>query len=1093
MNAEQFLEPKKVTAEEFLTSRSFTDKALDFLTMGHVYGEYGPEKEVSFDAEGNMITPYATQQKPKGLSDLVTGGKIDPLGNVPTGDPGFFQDPVTALAMGGMAGVRAASKPLLAAGREALGWFTGGGSEIPQLAKAGAKGITRVAEIPALAETAAKRAGKPFAEVPVKATIAEPASRVVAEAAPRITPKEIVELGATSGGKFKTGEPVSFGYIHNTEKAPNMGARFGQDIEPTGRYIQERPNTFKGADFPNMEEGTTAFNNPLVIDWGGGYQEATNWKRVLSVQYGGKTGKKLSDAIRKDGHDGIITLDKNGNASEIVDLKSPSPLPEAGVKSNKLDTVSDSLIPEVKGGATGELPKYAEGSAINLERLNTTEDVKQFINARTQEAEAKIGKHTVTWEQTRAQAEALGWDTKAIRKEWDKKGAFTAAEIDATRQTNLNAITELQQAIKELPYDQTTLTPELRAKVLDSMELIRVTSQAASEAGRALNIHKRILSHDPAFKQASEMERVLKAITGKGTKRTDELINGLRELDFSNTAEVNRFIYNATKTPWQKLSNGAYELWINGLLSNPLTHIVNTTSNALTMAYSYPERLMGAGIEAARAKITGTPRSIFFGETAQDIFSISKGFTDAVNRFGHAMRYGERITKLDYPPSALPDKIAQLLPTRALIAEDAFFKGFIENQELNRLAYRKAAKEGLSGERFKERVTELLLHPEEQMLNDVVKRGQYLTYQKEVGEVGRLIFNARDKVPGLKYFIPFVKTPLNIAKFALERTPLNLPRLAAKAFKGDLKGAQLSEELAKPLMGSMLGYTTYQLAEQGYITGGTPKSAAERNEKLATGWQPYSVKIDGTYYSFARLEPLGSILGMAADMSQLKKEMEENDKFNLAAGVMGSITENISNKTFMQGLTNMIQGLSDPGRYGANIIKQLAGSVVPAVSGGVARAIDPNIRDTRSIADTLQSRIPLATESLTPKLTVWGEPRERPGSPIGRMLSPMQISKEKGSPIEKEMVKLDLDIGYPSRKIKGYDIPQEQYWNMVKSSGEPAKKILDKLATSEKWLSLPDKIKEKTISSVVTQFREAEARKMEARLIREGKIKAVNW
>ena len=1079
MNAEQFLESKKGTAEEFLSTRSFTDKALDFLTMGHIYGEYGPEKEVSFDAQGKMTRA-----------------------EVPTGDPGFFQDPVTALAMGGAAGARAASKPLLAAGREALGWFTGGGSEVPQLAKAGVKGIVKVAETPALAETAAKRAGKQFAEIPVKMKaeqfLAEPVSRVAAEAAPRIAPPEIVQPGAKAGGYQGSHRPMTVeggaGRLHDLEPT------FGPDIYGPDA-IQYFGTGEKSLDIQTLRilkavkgkpEADVTIYRAIPKDEVATSAVPGDWVTV-NKGYAKDHGEGVLGGDYKIIEQKVKAKDLTTNADSFNEQGyypvSPSPLPEAGAKSTQLDT----LIPEVKGGATGELPKYAEGSAINLERLNTTEDVKQFINARTQEAEKTIGKHSITWEQTRAQAEALGWDTKAIRKEWDKKGAFTAAEIDATRQTNLNAITELQQAIKELPYDQTTLTPELRAKVLDSMELIRVTSQAASEAGRALNIHKRILSHDPAFKQASEMERVLKAITGKGTKRTDELINGLRELDFSNTAEVNRFIYNATKTPWQKLSNGAYELWINGLLSNPLTHIVNTTSNALTMAYSYPERLMGAGIEAARAKITGTPRSIFFGETAQDIFSISKGFTDAVNRFGHAMRYGERITKLDYPPSALPDKIAQLLPTRALIAEDAFFKGFIENQELNRLAYRKAAKEGLSGERFKERVTELLLHPEEQMLNDVVKRGQYLTYQKEVGEVGRLIFNARDKVPGLKYFIPFVKTPLNIAKFALERTPLNLPRLAAKAFKGDLKGAQLSEELAKPLMGSMLGYTTYQLAEQGYITGGTPKSAAERNEKLATGWQPYSVKIDGTYYSFARLEPLGSILGMAADMSQLKKEMEENDKFNLAAGVMGSITENISNKTFMQGLTNMIQGLSDPGRYGANIIKQLAGSVVPAVSGGVARAIDPNIRDTRSIADTLQSRIPLATESLTPKLTVWGEPRERPGSPIGRMLSPMQISKEKGSPIEKEMVKLDLDIGYPSRKIKGYDIPQEQYWNMVKSSGEPAKKILDKLATSERWITLPDKIKEKTISSVVGQFRDAEARKIEARLIREGKIKAVTW
>jgi hypothetical protein len=925
--------------------RSFSMKAVDFLTMGHVFGEYGPEKEVSFDAEGKMTRA-----------------------DVPTGDPGFFQDPVTALAMGGFAGVKAAGGVRhkgIAAGREALGWLTGGGSEVPALAKAGVKGIVKAVETPALAETAAKRAGKEFAEVPIKMKaeqFLEPASKVAAEAVPRITPPEIVQPGAKL----------------EAEAAP-----------------------------------------------------------------------------------------------EIINMAN-----------------LDSIIPEVKGGATGELPKYAEGSAINLERLNTTEDVRQFINERTKAAEKTIGKRTVTWDETRAQAEALGWDEKAIRKEWNRKGSFTAAEIDATRQTNLNAITELQQAIKDLPYDQTTLPAELRAKVLDVMGLVKVTSQAASESGRALNIHKRILEKDPAFKEASELNRVLNAIAGKGGKRTDELIGKLRELDFSDTAAVNRFVYNATKTPWQKISNGGFQLWLEGLLSNPVTHIVNTTSNALTMAYQYPERLLGAGIEAARAGITGTKKGIFFGETAQDVFAISKGLQDAVARFSHTMKYGEKITKLDYTPSVFPESVSKYLPTRALAAEDAFFKGFVENQELNRLAFRQAKKEGLVGDAFQDKITDLLIHPTEQMLNDAAKRGQYLTYQKEVGEVGRLIYSARDKVPPLKLFIPFVKTPLNIAKFALERTPLNLPILATRAINGDLKGAQLSEELAKPLMGTMLATTVYQMAEQGYITGATPKKTAERDEKLNTGWQPYSVKIGDKYYSFSRMEPLGSIMGMAAALSQIKNNMAEDEKFNLAYGIMDAIKTNIADKTFMQGLTNVIQAISDPGRYAEKAVKTLTGSIVPAVSGGIARSIDSTTRDIQGPVDTITSRIPIASETLPAKLTVWGEPVMRPGSPVGRFISPLQISQEKGSPIEKELLKLDLDIGYPSRKIGNIEMRPEEYWMMVKAAGYPAKKELDGLVQTKGWDGLSDYQKEQKIIAVVDKNRKPIQAFMAKKLFNEGRLQA---
>jgi hypothetical protein len=146
--------------------RTFKMKAFDFLTMGHVYGEKAPENE---------LTPE---------------GKLNPA--VQSGDPGFFQDPVTALSMGGVAGVKAAgglAAKGLAAGREALGWFTGGGSELPSMVKGGVKAAVRAAEAKPLAEISAKRAGVQFAEVPVRMKaedfLAEPASKIAAESTPR--------------------------------------------------------------------------------------------------------------------------------------------------------------------------------------------------------------------------------------------------------------------------------------------------------------------------------------------------------------------------------------------------------------------------------------------------------------------------------------------------------------------------------------------------------------------------------------------------------------------------------------------------------------------------------------------------------------------------------------------------------------------------------------------------------------------------------------------------------------------------------------------------------------------------------------------
>jgi hypothetical protein len=424
-----------------------------------------------------------------------------------------------------------------------------------------------------------------------------------------------------------------------------------------------------------------------------------------------------------------------------------------------------------------------------------------------------------------------------------------------------------------------------------------------------------------------------------------------------------------------------------------------------------------------------------------------------------------------------------------LSAEDALFKGFIENQELNRMAFRQAKREGLTGDALQKRIVEILSAPSESMLEKVAARGKYLTYQKELGEIGSMVMRLRDKVPGLKFIIPFVRTPANIAKFSLERTPLNFPVVIGKAIKGTIKNEQIAEELAKPLMGTMLATTTYLMAEAGLITGGMPKNKAERDEKLATGWLPYAVKIGDTYYSFARLEPLGSIMGMAADLSQIVKDMNTKEAYNLGAALVASITTNIANKTFMQGFSQVSQAMSDPGRYGANFAKSLAGSVIPAVSGGVERSIDPNFRDTKSMTDSLKGRIPGLAATVPVKLSVWGEPMQRPGSAAGRFLSPMQISEQKGSPIEKELDRLELDIGYPSRKIGKAELTQDEYWAMVKRAGEPAKYALDRMVQTAGWASRSDAQKEKEIKRIVGHFRDIAHKQTTFQLIRDGRVK----
>jgi len=136
---------------------------------------------------------------------------------------------------------------------------------------------------------------------------------------------------AVSGQPIE-GQPYEFDSVRNTEQAPNMGTQYGQDIEPAGVYMTKgTPQSIQG--MPNWVSSRVRFENPLVIEWGEGYSQPGNWKKVLTQRFDGKTGAELSDAIAAAGYDGIVTtrpFQGGIETSEIVDLRTRGTSPTGG-------------------------------------------------------------------------------------------------------------------------------------------------------------------------------------------------------------------------------------------------------------------------------------------------------------------------------------------------------------------------------------------------------------------------------------------------------------------------------------------------------------------------------------------------------------------------------------------------------------------------------------------------------------------------------------------------------------------------------------------------------------------------------------------
>lgn len=140
----------------------------------------------------------------------------------------------------------------------------------------------------------------------------------------------VEDLGLASvreyGLLFETGKPVVFPYIHNDQKAPYLGARYGQDVEPSGFYVQHAPEA-SGALPSGWSRGTAELERPLVlvesIDRDSIYGP-TGWKARLHAATG-KGRRALSRRLMSLGFDSIVPVRSDpkfgDSTTEIVVLR----------------------------------------------------------------------------------------------------------------------------------------------------------------------------------------------------------------------------------------------------------------------------------------------------------------------------------------------------------------------------------------------------------------------------------------------------------------------------------------------------------------------------------------------------------------------------------------------------------------------------------------------------------------------------------------------------------------------------------------------------------------------------------------------------
>lgn len=715
---------------------------------------------------------------------------------------------------------------------------------------------------------------------------------------------------------------------------------------------------------------------------------------------------------------------------------------------------------------------------INLNKLDTPQDISRALS----QVNNRVGGFDAATRGRIAQAETerlageLGMTPDALLAR--RKGqALNAEEALAARQILAKSGNELVNAakrIKSMDEPGDDALAEFQHKLARHVAIQEQVSGMTAEAGRALQ-QFRMMADSSAVRKD-----VLTAMIGRGggRKSTINAAETLLDAVESGPGVFNVLAEAATKP---KLRDKLTELWINWLLTGPQTHAVNMTSNTLTALGQIPEHLAAAAIGAPRRAL-GRMRgenveAVTGSEVGARTFGLLQGAREGLRLFAQSVRTGE--------PSDLVAKVEGMgmkaisgtkgeivrIPTRLLTAEDELFKGIARRMELNGEAVRIARKEGLKGEAAKRRIAELSAMPTPEMLERSMDYARYLTFQRKLGPAASSISAFTQNLPIAKLFLPFVRTPTNLLKFAAERSPAAplLKEWRADFFAG---GARRDLAVARAVIGTGVGALIYDLALQGKITGTGPTDKSKARLMNADGFQPYSIRIGDKWYSYKRLDPFSTTLGVAADLALLPEGMSEKQKQESITLLVASIMGNLANKTWLSGISDVVGAIEDPERNADNMMKRLAGSLaVPTGVAQIARVVDPTARQADTMGEAIQARIPVLSRSLLPKRDVWGNEVVNEGGVGPDIISPIYTSTAKDDPVNRALLASGASVGLPQRTVGGVQLTPEQFDRYKALSGKGAYDALSKIVRTPQWSAMDSEAQQAAVEKTIKTAR----------------------
>lgn len=626
-------------------------------------------------------------------------------------------------------------------------------------------------------------------------------------------------------------------------------------------------------------------------------------------------------------------------------------------------------------------------------------------------------------------------------------------------------------------------------------------SEAGTEAGRTVHAFSLLDQMSPeaiAISAAGKIKkynltafRKIPELTGDQAGMISDAVARIRDMEPGRlkNIEINKLSETINNFIPSSITDKIITTWKAGLLTSLRTTERNLLGNTAMGLAEGGKDVIANEVDRVMSKFTGkrtltatTKGSGRFADavTRQQVLDIVRTGFDPENLAKFEVR------KINWGKNPVEQALKKYTDVvfNTLGAEDKPFWNASYGRSLYDQAGAEAINAGKKGD--KAFIQSLVEHPTEEMLATAAKDANYATFHDENKISG--LAKALKREAGKKWYTklpaeiiaPFTGVPSSIVGKTVAYSPIGLVKGAVDVGRviagSEVPGLQraAAQEIGRGVVGTGLFGLGAYLMSKGLMTG-QPKDATEAAQWALEGKQANSVLIGGKWRSINSIGPQSLVILSGA---KLQEEMNKPD--GSVANYGFGLAQDQLNQTFLAGVQQPLQAITDPARYGTSYAGNLASSFVPNIVKDTSKAFDPNARETNTIADYIQSAIPGLRNKLLPKRDALGNVIKQEPSGPAAYYDLLNSKTPINNSVVKELTRLNEsgNNATPAKLTKDQTINKQKVILTPKQlndlngySGEVVQKQLAALFETPEYKGLTDEQKAKEIDNVVSSVR----------------------